>query len=61
MPTAAVDLKALREAFELAVKRKMMSDVPWGVLLSGTADCIGNSFMSLDVLSNTYSFPTCHP
>ena len=28
----------LRAAFEKAVKRRMMSDVPWGVLLSGGLD-----------------------
>ncbi|KAG7391968.1 asparagine synthetase [Phytophthora pseudosyringae] len=33
-----LDLVALREAFEAAVKRRMMSDVPWGVLLSGGLD-----------------------
>ena len=34
----AVDLKALREAFERAVERQLMSDVPYGVLLSGGLD-----------------------
>jgi len=34
----AVDLAALREAFERAVHRQLMSDVPYGVLLSGGLD-----------------------
>jgi hypothetical protein len=38
LPTAAVDLAALREIFTTAVCRVMMSDVPWGVLLSGGLD-----------------------
>ena len=35
-PTRPVDLARLREAFTKAVVRRMMTDVPWGVLLSGT-------------------------
>lgn len=38
MPTNAYDKVQLRTAFETAVKRRMMSDVPWGVLLSGGLD-----------------------
>jgi asparagine synthase (glutamine-hydrolysing) len=34
----ACDLTVLRESFIRAVKRRMMSDVPWGVLLSGGLD-----------------------
>jgi asparagine synthase (glutamine-hydrolysing) len=34
----ACDLTVLRESFMKAVKRRMMSDVPWGVLLSGGLD-----------------------
>lgn len=37
-PTAACDLKALRESLEAAVERQMMTDVPYGVLLSGGLD-----------------------
>lgn len=33
-----LDLTQLREAFEQAVTRRMMADVPWGVLLSGGLD-----------------------
>lgn len=37
-PTRAFDAQRLRESFERAVHRRMMSDVPWGVLLSGGLD-----------------------
>ncbi|MDB9786935.1 asparagine synthase B [Bacteriovoracaceae bacterium] len=37
-PTAVLDLKKLRTSLEDAVKRQMMSDVPYGVLLSGGLD-----------------------
>ncbi|CAI5739591.1 unnamed protein product [Hyaloperonospora brassicae] len=36
--TTPLDLDVLRDAFEASVKRRMMSDVPWGVLLSGGLD-----------------------
>lgn len=36
--TTDVDLKVLRTAFETAVTKRMMADVPWGVLLSGGLD-----------------------
>ena len=38
IPKNPADLTLLRNSFEAAVKRKMMSDVPWGVLLSGGLD-----------------------
>ena len=38
LPSAPLDLAALREAFESAVKRQLMCDVPYGVLLSGGLD-----------------------
>lgn len=38
VPREKLDLLKLRASFEMAVKRKMMSDVPWGVLLSGGLD-----------------------
>lgn len=34
-PTKRVDLTRLRESFTRSVVRRMMTDVPWGVLLSG--------------------------
>lgn len=37
-PTVPIDLHALREAFERAVMSHLMSDVPYGVLLSGGLD-----------------------
>jgi len=38
MPTASVDLDVLRNQLEDSVKRHLMSDVPYGVLLSGGLD-----------------------
>jgi asparagine synthase (glutamine-hydrolysing) len=38
VPTVPLDLVGLRKAFETAVIKRMMSDVPWGVLLSGGLD-----------------------
>jgi len=38
VPTAPLDLADLRNAFEAAVVKRMMTDVPWGVLLSGGLD-----------------------
>uniref|UniRef100_A0A7S3R4C0 Asparagine synthetase [glutamine-hydrolyzing] n=1 Tax=Dunaliella tertiolecta TaxID=3047 RepID=A0A7S3R4C0_DUNTE len=37
-PTGALDLGALRTSFERAVEKRLMSDVPFGVLLSGGLD-----------------------
>eukprot|EP00882_Tetradesmus_deserticola_P028700 GHRQ01031975.1.p1 GENE.GHRQ01031975.1~~GHRQ01031975.1.p1 ORF type:complete len:321 (+),score=120.29 GHRQ01031975.1:138-1100(+) len=37
-PSTPYDAKVLREAFEAAVVKRMMSDVPFGVLLSGGLD-----------------------
>ena len=37
-PTARVDVSLVRQLLEASVERCMMSDVPWGVLLSGGLD-----------------------
>ena len=37
-PTTPADLKVLRESLEKAVKKRLMSEVPYGVLLSGGLD-----------------------
>lgn len=38
VPTAPLDVPALREALEAAVKRQLMCDVPYGLLISGGLD-----------------------
>ncbi|GAA5861654.1 hypothetical protein JCM8547_000695 [Rhodosporidiobolus lusitaniae] len=38
LPTAEVDYKVLRETLEMAVKKRLMAEVPYGVLLSGGLD-----------------------
>ncbi|MEI8348436.1 MAG: asparagine synthase B, partial [Pseudomonadota bacterium] len=38
LPNRPLDLVELREAFEAAVKRQLMCDVPYGVLISGGVD-----------------------
>lgn len=37
-PTGALDLVAVRESFTASVSKRLMSDVPFGVLLSGGLD-----------------------
>eukprot|EP00127_Corallochytrium_limacisporum_P003565 Clim_evm48s150 gene=Clim_evmTU48s150 len=38
VPTKSADLALIRETFENSVKKRLMSDVPYGVLLSGGLD-----------------------
>lgn len=38
IPTAPVDYKLLRETFEKSVRKRLMAEVPYGVLLSGGLD-----------------------
>jgi hypothetical protein len=38
IPSQVADLKSIREALEVSVKKRLMSEVPYGVLLSGGLD-----------------------
>jgi len=38
VPTTPIDYKLLRETFERAVRKRLMAEVPYGVLLSGGLD-----------------------
>ncbi|CAN9285719.1 unnamed protein product [Alternaria alternata] len=43
IPTKPVDYKELRQSLERSVRKRMMAEVPFGVLLSGGLDSTGNS------------------
>lgn len=71
VPTSPFNPILLRTAFETAVKRRMMSDVPWGVLLSGGLDsslvaAIASRHINRrqakagGVLDNSHWFPQLH-
>lgn len=61
LPTTPYSSDALRHAFEKAVVRRMMSDVPWGVLLSGGLDSsLVASICARHMSRRSSSFPKLH-
>ncbi len=61
LPTTPYDAEKLRNAFEKAVVRRMMSDVPWGVLLSGGLDSsLVASIASRHIARKSTNFPKLH-
>jgi len=61
MPREPYQADVLRHAFERAVTRRMMSDVPWGVLLSGGLDSsLVAAICSRHIGRRSTSFPKLH-
>lgn len=61
LPTDKYNAAILREAFEKAVIRRMMSDVPWGVLLSGGLDSsLVASIAARHISRRSKDFPKLH-
>jgi len=60
-PAEKYNADVLRAAFEKAVVRRMMSDVPWGVLLSGGLDSsLVASICARHISRRSTSFPKLH-
>ncbi|GMI53333.1 hypothetical protein TeGR_g15234 [Tetraparma gracilis] len=61
LPTTPYNPDILRQAFTTAVTRRMMSDVPWGVLLSGGLDSsLVASIASRHIARKNPEFPKLH-
>jgi len=61
MPKEPYQMDVLRHAFERAVTRRMMSDVPWGVLLSGGLDSsLVAAICARNISRHSASFPKLH-